>query len=181
MYNTVVNESCTHRLSSKTLSKPSSLLTQQATRSLSRKRSFPNELPTFQQRDIISTFQDLTKQLFQKVFSLKNQITVYYISIQFPTMRPNSRKYQNLFLLMITYICSCNNMACHYFNQWFVQGLKATLKKISYLENFPVYIRNTTTDNYNKLLNELNQRNFYKPQGRPPYSLSMIRYAFHLP
>ena len=72
MYNTVVNESCTHRLSLKTLSKPSSLLTEQATRSLSRKRSFPNELPTFQHRDIISTFQDLTKQLFQQVFSLKN-------------------------------------------------------------------------------------------------------------
>ena len=64
--------------------------------------------------------------------------------------------------------------------QWFVQGHNATLKKVSYLENFPAYIRNTATDNYNKLLNELNQRNFYKPQGRPPYSASMIRYALHL-
>ena len=64
--------------------------------------------------------------------------------------------------------------------QWFVQSHNATLKKVSYLENFPAYIQNTATDNYNELLNELNQRNFYKPQGRPPYSASMIRYALHL-
>ena len=37
-----------------------------------------------------------------------------------------------------------------------------------------------TTDYYNELLNELNQRNFYKQQGRPPYLSSMVRYALHL-
>ena len=43
-----------------------------------------------------------------------------------------------------------------------VKGLfkVATVKKLTYLENFPAYTRNTTTCNYNKLLNELNQRNF---------------------
>ena len=53
-------------------------------------------------------------------------------------------------------------------------------EKGSYLENFPAYIRNTATDYYNDLLNEFHQRNFYKWQGRPPYLLSMIRYALHL-
>ena len=43
-----------------------------------------------------------------------------------------------------------------------------------------MYIRNTPTDYYNELLNELNQRNFYKRQGRPPYLSSMIWYALHL-
>ena len=42
----------------KLLSKPSSLLTQQTIGSLSRKISFPDEFSTFQQRDIIATFQD---------------------------------------------------------------------------------------------------------------------------
>ena len=42
----------------KLLSKPFSLPTQQTIRSLSRKRSFPDEFSTFQQRDIITTFQD---------------------------------------------------------------------------------------------------------------------------
>ena len=44
----------------------------------------------------------------------------------------------------------------------------------------PAYIRNIATDNYNELLNELNQINFYKPQGSPPYAWA-IRYALHLP
>ena len=47
----------------KFLSKPSSLPTQQTIRSLPRKRSFPDELRTFQQRDIITTFQDLNKSI----------------------------------------------------------------------------------------------------------------------
>ena len=54
-------------------------------------------------------------------------------------------------------------------------------EKRSYLENFPAYTRNTIyTNYYNELLNELNQRNFYKRQGRPTYLSSMIRYALHL-
>ena len=52
-------------------------------------------------------------------------------------------------------------------------------EKVTYLENFPAYIRNTATNNYNELLNELNQRNFYKPQGRTPHA-SVIRYALPL-
>ena len=62
---------------------------------------------------------------------------------------------------------------------WSVQGHNVTLKKVTYLEKFPAYIRNTATDNYNELLNELNQRNFHKLQGRPPYA-SVIRYALLL-
>ena len=64
--------------------------------------------------------------------------------------------------------------------QWSVQGHNATLKKVSYLENFPAYIRNTTTDKSNELLNELKQTDFYKSQERPPYSSSMIRYPLYL-
>ena len=65
--------------------------------------------------------------------------------------------------------------------QWFVQGHNVTMKKeVIYLDNFRAYIRNTATHFYNELLNELNQRNFYKRQGRPPYLSSMIRYALHL-
>ena len=52
-------------------SNPSSLPTQQTTSSLRRERSFPDELSTFQQRDIIRTFQDLN-ELHQQVFSLNS-------------------------------------------------------------------------------------------------------------
>ena len=43
--------------------------------------------------------------------------------------------------------------------------------------NFPTYIRNTATDYYNELLNELNQRNSYKRRGSTLYYALHLRYA----
>ena len=49
-------------------------------------------------------------------------------------------------------------MACHfrYLSSLFKVIMQATLKKVSYLENSSVYIRNNTTDHHNKLPNNLN-------------------------
>ena len=44
-------------------SNPSSLPTQQTTSSLPRQRSFSDELSTFEQRDVIRTFQDLKESI----------------------------------------------------------------------------------------------------------------------
>ena len=40
--------------------------------------------------------------------------------------------------------------------------------------------RNFAIGNHNELLEEITQRQFCKPKGRPPYSAAMIRYALHL-
>ena len=53
------------------LSNPSSLPTQQTTCSIPRKISFPDELSTFQQRDIIRIFQDLNKSIAPIGFQFK--------------------------------------------------------------------------------------------------------------
>ena len=45
---------------------------------------------------------------------------------------------------------------------------------------FPGIYTNTATDYYKELLNELNQRNLYKRQGKPPHLSSIIRHALHL-
>ena len=58
--------------------------------------------------------------------------------------------------------------------------MQQTQKKVSYLENFLAYVWYNATDNYNKRLNKLNQRNFYKPHGTPQYSASMVWCALHL-
>ena len=52
-------------------SNPSSLPTQQTTSSLPRQRSFPDELSTFQQRDVIRTFQDLNELIALAGFQFK--------------------------------------------------------------------------------------------------------------
>ena len=44
----------------------------------------------------------------------------------------------------------------------------------------PSIYTNTATDYYKELLNELNQRNLYKRQGKPPHLSSIIRHALHL-
>ena len=45
---------------------------------------------------------------------------------------------------------------------------------------FPSVYRKYRHQRQQFLRNELNQRNFYKQQGRPPYLSSVIRYALHL-
>ena len=67
------------------------------------------------------------------------------------------------------------------FPHWFIQGDNAgNTQKVNYLENVSAYIGDNTNDNYNVLLNEFNQKNVYKPHGRPPDSASMIWYVLHL-
>ena len=48
------------------------------------------------------------------------------------------------------------------------------------MENFQASIRNTATGNYNEHLNEPNKKIFYKRQGGPSNSTSMILHALHL-
>ena len=52
--------------------------------------------------------------------------------------------------------------------------MQATLKKLSYLENFPAYMWNIATGNCNEHLSELNQTNYFKSYERPQYSASMF-------
>ena len=48
------------------------------------------------------------------------------------------------------------------------------------LHNFPSYIQNVASSIPHCLLDEMKERMYYKPKGRPPYSAEMIRYALHL-
>ena len=63
--------------------------------------------------------------------------------------------------------------------EWFrsVHGCK--LLKKSVLENFPPYLR-SKGEEMNPNLKELNDVQHYKPQGRPPFSSQLIRYAILL-
>ena len=158
----MVNESCTHIGSCnppKLISKSSSLQTQQTSRCLPRKRSFPDEFSTFQQRDIIKTFQDLNESIAPglQLKELDNCVSYFHLvfhdEIKFPKILEFLKVDDDLHVQL-----QYNGMPLP---QWSVQGHNVTLKKVTYLENFPAYIRNTATDNYNELLNELNQRNFY--------------------
>ena len=84
------------------LSNPSSLPIQQTTSSLPRKRSFPDELSTFQQRDTIRAFQDLNESIAPAGFQFKelDNCNIYPFSFhgtKFP-------KILNLLNLMVIYM-----------------------------------------------------------------------------
>ena len=59
-----------------------------------------------------------------------------------------------------------------------VQGRNVTPKKVTYLENFPVYIRNTATDNYNELLNELKETFINHKGDHHLHQLFDMRYVY---
>ena len=56
---------------------------------------------------------------------------------------------------------------------WFREGRTATLTRFSMLQNLPSYLRTSTTKY--PILNELQNQQNYKLQGRPPYSSELIR------
>ena len=158
----------------KLLKKPCSLPTQQATRSLRRKRSFPDELSIFQQRNIIRTFRDLNESVAPADFQFKELdkcVLCFHLvfddETKFPKILESLKVDDDLHVLL-----QYNGMPLA-LPRWFGQGHNAILKKVTYLENSPTYIRNAVTD-YDELLNELNQKNFYEQQGKPPYLASVI-------
>ena len=64
--------------------------------------------------------------------------------------------------------------------QWFIQH-SVKMTKIRMLENFTPYIRRSqSAENYRSIFEQLRERQFYKPKGRPPYSADIICYALHL-
>ena len=109
-------------------SNPSSLPTQQTTSSLPRQRSFPDELSTFQQRDVIRTFQDLNESIAPAGFQFKelDNCIIYPFSFDGTKFLKilESIKLDDDLHLESRY----NGMPLP-LPQWFVQGHKATMKK----------------------------------------------------
>ena len=63
---------------------------------------------------------------------------------------------------------------------WLIEGKNGRISRHSMLQNLPGYIRNKTEEHSNSILDELQQRQYYKPKGRPPYSAKMMRFALLL-
>ena len=60
--------------------------------------------------------------------------------------------------------------------QWFVNGRNGKLTSFSMLHNFPAYLRGFTA-NRNTILEEMMNKQYYKPKGRKPYSSQLLRFA----
>ena len=110
------------------LSNPSSLPIQQTTSSLPRKRSFPDELSTYQQRDVIRTFQDLNESIAPAGFQFKELDNCIIFPFSFEGTKfmkiLESIKLNDDLHVRLQY----NDMLLT-LPQWFVQGQNVTIKK----------------------------------------------------
>ena len=63
---------------------------------------------------------------------------------------------------------------------WLIEGKNGRISCHSMLQNLPGYICNKSEEHSNSILDELQQRRYYKPKGRPPYSAEMMWFALLL-
>ena len=110
------------------LSNPSSLPIQQTTSSLPRKRSFPDELSTYQQRDVIRTFQDLNESIAPAGFQFKELDNCIIYPFSFDGTK-FLKILESIKLDDDLHVESRYNGMPLLLPQWFVQGHKATMKK----------------------------------------------------
>ncbi|MEO0684954.1 MAG: hypothetical protein AAFY76_07890, partial [Cyanobacteria bacterium J06649_11] len=168
--------------SDKLVATPSVLPTTQTTREPPRERIFQlDQLESFQEQDKIQSVDELNQSHSPPGFGFRkfeNSVVYYRLhfdeSSQFPSVLESIRIDSDLHVQL-----QYNGIPLP-LPPWFINGRNALLNKHSILLNFPAYIRTTATENQQLLLDELKQRELYKPRGRPPFSASMIRFALHL-
>ena len=173
----------TTNISNELLKMPSSLLpTSHTTQKSPREKLISNnQMDSFREKDTITRLADLNQTTPPDGFQFKrsnDHVPFYDLVFDKETKLPKileSIKVDSDFHVQLQY----NGIPVP-LPKWFVQGHNARLKKVSMLENLPAHIRNVVFDNYNKLLDELNKRQFLKLKGRPPYSVEMIGYGLHM-
>ena len=164
------------------IDKPSVLPTTQTFRKPPRKRIFQeDQLDSFRIHDKINSLDDLNQSHSPPGFEFRQfEGCVIFYTLKFdnvskfPTILESIRIDKDLHVQL-----QYNGIPLP-LPSWFVNGHNAKLDKLGTLENFPPYIRSTATENQQTLLDKLKQREFYKPTGRPPFSVSIIRFALHL-
>jgi len=164
------------------ISQPSILRTPVPARRSPRKRKLNNldELTIFQQRDKVTDLNSLDMEHAPVGYNFKKlQESVQYYQLVFQEETGTA----------IVHGCISIDKEMHVrltyksfhipLPEWFRLGTTCKLNRFSVLENFASYIRNKSSD-YNKILQQLNEIQHYKSQGRPKYTSSIIRFALQL-
>ena len=162
--------------------KPSLLPTSTTLRKAPKERIYrEDELPNFISADAISNFDDLEeKKCCPTGFQFKkdeNYVWIYRIDFNetnFPSLKECIRIDRDLNVKLQ------HNGIPLPLPEWFINGHNAKLTRVSMLENFPSYIKNMVSENSNSILKELEQKQHFKPKGRPSFSAEIIRYSLLL-
>ena len=125
-----------------------------------------DELDSFQKSDTVKTLDDLNESTTPAGFQFKrsdDNALFYNLLLDKETKFPK--------ILQSIKVDSDLHAQLQYngtpvpLSQWFVQEQQARMVHLSMLENFSSYIANFAIKNHNELLEEITQRQFYKPKG----------------
>ena len=163
---------------------PQSMLpTQQASRKPPKKRLsvIPAQLDCFQKSDTVKTLDHLSEKTTPAGFQFKRSDDhALFYNLVFDEETKFPKILQSIKIDSDLHVQLQYNGIPVLLPQWVVQGQQAQMVHVSIFENFSSYIGNFAIENDNELLEEITQRQFYKPKGRLPYSAGMIHYALHL-
>ena len=141
----------------------------------------PDQAPDFFQSDTIRSFKDIDAKHCPPGYQIKmneNNIVFYRLVFDPETDFPSIHECIKIDSdLHVQLIYNGNQLPLP---KWLVIGLNAKLSRFSMLENLPAYIKTTVADHPSTILDELQKRQFYQSNGRPPYSSQLIRYALLL-
>ena len=164
-----------------TILQTSILRTPTVSRRSPRKRAYAtDELETFLNQDKVLNFSSFASEYAPNNHSFKKlENSVQYYNLFFdettgvPAVRECISIDRNLHVTL-TY-----NGYVIPLPEWFRSGHNCTVTKFSMLENFASYVKQKGEE-YSIILKELNDIQHYKPQGRPKYSSTMIRFSLLL-
>ena len=139
-----------------------------------------DELQAFQIKDKVTGFDSFTHAHPPVNHSFKrHENTVHYYNLVFNEKTGVSVVHECISIDKNLHVSLTYNGFAVPFPEWFRYGHNCSFTKFSMLENFASYIRNKGIE-YNIILKELTNIQHYQPQGRPPYSSMMIRFALLL-
>ena len=146
---------------------------------------YEDEMKEFNKKDIVHNFSELSEDDAPTGFQTKKEddcIVYYRIDFdeqtKFPALFESIRIDNNLHVQL-----QYNGIKVP-LPSWFTVGRNAQLNRKSIINNFPPYIQSFAVDTdengSSSIMDELQQRKYMKPKGRPPYSAAVIRYALLL-
>ena len=159
------------------------LPTQQTSQKPPKERSslIPDELDCFVKSDVVKTLDDLNETITPAGFQFKrSENHALFYNLAFDKEPKFLKIFKPIKFDSDLHVQFQYNEVQVPLPQWFVQGQQVRMANVSIHKNFSSYIGNFAIENHNELFEEIEQRQFYKPKGRPPYPVAMICYALHL-
>ena len=140
-----------------------------------------DELKDFQNKDLIRYLSDLNESHAPQGFSFKKgEGHVIYYNLKFDDESGFPNIFESIKIDEELHVKLQQNGCPVPLPDFFVKGTSAKLTSCGAILNLASYLKNKDENDVYPFLDELRMRKNFKPQGRPPFSSSVIRYALLL-